>query len=170
MSELIDSHVYDNIETARTPLSGTRFYNDPLDANRNDDSGSNHLGCDSFDICGVASKHSRSEGGCNGTSLNDGNGIVGETPKHQESDSPDVRGMADMSPGDEFDLSNSVPYVGNDISSCIERAKVEKSNRLVGQDVPSSSRYPISLQIRQRRQMDAARRKASVMLLSDTSD
>ena len=33
---------------------------------------------------GVAHNHSQSENGCNGTSLNVGNAIVGETPKHQE--------------------------------------------------------------------------------------
>ena len=54
-------------------------------------------------------------------SLNAGNGVVGETPRNQESD---VRTVADNSPGNEFELSNSAPDVGNDISSCIEHAKV----------------------------------------------
>ena len=78
--------------------------------------------------------------------------------------------MADNSPGDEFELSNSAPDVGNDISSCLEHPKVEKSNHLVGPDVPSSLRSSVSFQRRQRRQMAAVRRKASVMSLSDSSD
>ena len=44
--------------------------------------------------------------------LNAGNGVVGETPRNQESD---VRTVADNSPGNEFELSNSAPDVGNDI-------------------------------------------------------
>ena len=47
MSELLDSDVNDNSETARTPLSGTRFYIETLDADSIDDPRSSHLGCDS---------------------------------------------------------------------------------------------------------------------------
>ena len=63
----------------------------------------------------MACEHPLSEGGCNSTSLNVGNDIVGETPRHQESD---VCKVEDNSPGDEFELSNSALDVGNDISSC----------------------------------------------------
>ena len=117
----------------------------------------------SSDVCAVAREHSQGEGGYHSTSLNVGNGVVGETSKHQESD---VCTMADNSPGDEFELSNSATDVGNDISSCLEHAKVEKANHLVGSDVPPSLRSSVSFQRRQRRQVAAARRKASVMSLA----
>ena len=61
-------------------------------------------------------EHPQSEGGCHSTLLNAGNGVVGETPRHQNS--PDICAVADTSPGDEFGLTNSAPDVGNDISSC----------------------------------------------------
>ena len=38
----------------------------------------------------MAREHLQSEGGCNSTSLNAGNDIVGETPRHQERGFPDV--------------------------------------------------------------------------------
>ena len=103
-------------ETARTPLSGICCYIEPLDADSIDDPRSSHLGCDPLEICAVAREHSQGEGGYHSTSLNVGNGVVGETSKHQESD---VCTMADNSPGDEFELSNSAPDIGNDISSCL---------------------------------------------------
>ena len=90
-----------------------------------DDPRSSHLGCDPLDICGMARKHPQSDGGCDSTSLNASNGIVGETPKHQESDSLDVSAVADKSPGDEFEFSSSAPDVGNGIGSCIKQVKVK---------------------------------------------
>ena len=69
-----------------------------------------------------------------------------------------------------FELSSSEPNVGNAISSCLENAKIDKANQLVGLDVPSSLRSSISFQRRQRCQMAAARRKAYAMSLSDTRD
>ena len=51
-----------------------------------------------------------------------------------------MRTVADISPGDEFELSNSAPDVGNDISSCLEYAKSDKANHLVGPDGPPSLR------------------------------
>ena len=78
--------------------------------------------------------------------------------------------MADKSPGDDFELSDSALDVGIDIGSCIEQAKVEKSNHLVGPDVFSSLKCSVSLHIRQRHQMSDARREACVMTQSDTSD
>ena len=81
-----------------------------------------------------------------------------------------MRTVADNSPGDEFELSNSAPDVGNDMSSCLEIAKADKFNDLVGPDGPPSLGISVSFQRRQRRQMAATRRKASVVPLSDTSD
>ena len=81
-----------------------------------------------------------------------------------------MRTMADNSPGDEFELSNSAPDVGNDIRSCLEYAKADKANDLVGPNGPPPPRISVSFQRRQQRQMAAVRRKASVMSLNDTSD
>ena len=64
----------------------------------------------------MAREHPQSEGGYHSISLKAVKGVVGETPRHQESD---VRTVADNSPGDEFELSNSAPDIGNDISSCL---------------------------------------------------
>ena len=75
----------------------------------------------------MAREHKQSDGGCNSASRNVGNGVVGERPRHQESD---VRTVADSSSGDKFELSNSAPDVGNDISSCLEYAKADKANDL----------------------------------------
>ena len=60
--------------------------------------------------------------------------------------------------------------VGNDIGSCIEQIKDDESNQLVKPGVPASTKCSISLQRRQQRQMAAARRKVSVMSLSDNGD
>ena len=67
MSELVDSNVNGNSETAHTPLSGTCCYNEPLDADSIDDPRSSHLGCYPLNICAVAREHPQSEGGCNST-------------------------------------------------------------------------------------------------------
>ena len=90
----------------------------------------------------MAREHPQSEGGCHSTSLNAGNGVVGETPRHQESD---MRTVADNSPGDESELSNSAPDVGNDISSCLEYAKIDNANHLVGPNGPPSLRSLVSI-------------------------
>ena len=57
MSELVDSYVTDNSETARIPLCGNNCYNEPLDADINDDPRSSHLGCDYLNIGAVAREH-----------------------------------------------------------------------------------------------------------------
>ena len=115
----------------------------------------------------MARDHPQSEDGCHSISLNAGKDVDGETPRHQESD---VRTVTDSSQGDEFELSDSAPDVADDISSCLEYDKVDKANHLVVPDGSPSLRRSVSLQRRQQRQMATARRKASVMSLSDTSD
>ena len=85
----------------------------------------------------MALEYPQSETGCHTTTLNAGNGVVCETPRHQESD---VRTVADNSPVDEYELRNSAPDVSNDISSCLEYAKADKANDLAGPDGPPSSR------------------------------
>ena len=47
-----------------------------------------------------------------------------------------MRTVADNSPGDEFELSNSAPDISNDINSSLEYSNVDKSNHLVGPDGP----------------------------------
>ena len=125
ISELLYPDVNDNSETARTLLRGTCCFNETLDADSIDDPRSSHLGCDPLVICAVAREHPQSEGGCNSTSLNVGNDIVGETPRHREQGSSDACAVADNSLAEEFELSDSALYVGNNIGSCIEQAKVK---------------------------------------------
>ena len=148
MYELVDCDVNDNSETARTPLSSTCFHNEPLDADSIDEPRSCHLRCDPFDICAVAREHPQIEDGCNSTSLNVCNGIVGETHRHQEYD---VLTVADNLPNDKFELCNFAPDVVNEISSCIEHAKFDQANQLVGSNSPPSLRSLVSFQRRQRR-------------------
>ena len=90
MSEVVDSNANDNSETERTPLSDNCCYNEPLDADIIDDPRSSHLWCDPLNLCTVARAHPSSEGRCNSTSLNVGNEIDGETPRHQERGSSDA--------------------------------------------------------------------------------
>ena len=54
MSELVDSDVNANSDTAHTLLSDTRFYSEPLDAESIGDPRSSQLGCNPLDIGGVA--------------------------------------------------------------------------------------------------------------------
>ena len=49
MSDLVDSDVNENSETARTPLSDTSLYNEPLYADSIGDPMYIHLGCNPFD-------------------------------------------------------------------------------------------------------------------------
>ena len=56
MSELLDSGVNENSETARTPLSGSHFYDEPQHADSIDGPRWIHLCCGSLDIRGVARK------------------------------------------------------------------------------------------------------------------
>ena len=89
MSELTNSNV-ENMnsersslsfsDTARTPLSVTRCDNESLHAESMVGLGKSYQGCDSFDVCGATRKNSPSAVGREGTTLNVGNDIVGETP------------------------------------------------------------------------------------------
>ena len=101
MSELVESDVNENSETARTPLISTCRYIEALDADSIGDPRSSHLGCNTLDICAVAREHPKSESGCNSTSLNVGNAIVGETPHHQDRGSSDACVVARKHPHSE---------------------------------------------------------------------
>ena len=89
MSELTNSNVENmnskrsslNIsDTARTPLSVTHCDNESLYAESMIVLGPIYQGCDSFDVCVVAREYAPSTVGHEGTTLNVGNDIVGETP------------------------------------------------------------------------------------------
>ena len=66
--------------TAHTPLSVTRCDNESLHAESMVSLGPSFQGCDSFDVCVVGRENTPSVVGREGTTLNVGNEIVGETP------------------------------------------------------------------------------------------
>ena len=78
--------------------------------------GPSNQGCDSFDVCVVAREDAPSAVGREGTTLNVGNDIVGETPLGPHN----VSGVALLNPlGEVFELRNTSPDVDQDISSRI---------------------------------------------------
>uniref|UniRef100_A0AAV1UZG7 Uncharacterized protein n=1 Tax=Peronospora matthiolae TaxID=2874970 RepID=A0AAV1UZG7_9STRA len=67
--------------------------------------GLDYQGCDSFDACEVARENSPSLVGREGTTLNVGNDIVGETPFSSGLGPHTVRGVARGNPlGEEFEF------------------------------------------------------------------
>ena len=67
-------------DTTLTPLGVTRCDNESLHAESMVGLGPSDEKCDSFDVCVVARENARSVVGREGTTLNVGNDIVGETP------------------------------------------------------------------------------------------
>ena len=107
MSELTNSNVENmnsersslNIsDTARTPLSVTRCDNESLHAESMAGLGLNYQGCDSFNVCVVARENSPSAVGHEGTTLNVGDDIVGETPLSSGLGPYNVSGVALLNP------------------------------------------------------------------------
>ena len=96
-------------------MSGTCYYNAPLDADSIDDPRSSHLGCDTLDIRAVAREHPQSEDGCNSTSLNVGNDIFGEVPRHQERGSSDACVVAREHPQSEGSSHSTSLSTGNGV-------------------------------------------------------
>ena len=82
-------------------MSGTCCYNKPLPADSIDDPRSINLACDLLDICAVAREYPQDDGGCNSTSLNVGNDVVGEMPRHQDRSSSDACAVAREHPQSE---------------------------------------------------------------------
>ena len=115
INELLDSDVNDDSGTARILLSGNRFYNEPLDADSIDDLMSSHLGCDLIVVRVVARKHPHSDGDWNSTSLNIGNDIVGETPRHHERGASGACVVVRKHPKSEGGCHSTSLKVGNDI-------------------------------------------------------
>ena len=105
--------------------------------------------------------------GCISTSLNVGNDIVGNKPRHPELDSVDVGAVARINQLSDVGRIGTSLDVGNDIGSRIEQHKVDEPINLGNETVPTSLRCTVSTTRRQQRLMATARRKASVMSQSD---
>ena len=63
----------------------------------------------------MSRKHPQSEGGCNSTSLNVGNDIVGETPRHHERGSSDACAVAREHPQSEGCCHSTSLNTGNGV-------------------------------------------------------
>ena len=107
-------------DTTRTPLSVTRCDNESLHAESMIGLGPSYQGCDSFDVCVVARETAPSAVGREGTTLNVGNDIIGETPLSSGLGPYNVSGVSLLNPlGEVFELRNTSPDVDQDISSRI---------------------------------------------------
>ena len=144
-------------DTARTPLSVTRCDNESLHVESMVGLGPSYQGCDSFDACVVARENAPSAVGREGTTLNVGNDIVGETPLSSGLGPYNVSGVALLNPlGEVFELRNTSPDVDQDISSRIERTTTT-SNR--GDTIfPTSERCKVSSKRRPGRQVATVKR------------
>ena len=111
----------------------------------------------------LSDTHSRNE------SLNT-ESIVGLAPRHPGLNTDDVCGVARNPLGDLFELSNSSPDVGNDISSRIEQIKDDSISTLGNSNVPTSRRCKVSKKRRKCRRRATLRCKASVISPSDNSE
>ena len=119
MSELTNS-IVENMNSERSLLSVTRCDNESLHAESMAGLGLNYQGCDSFNVCVVARENSPSAVGHEGTTLNVGDDIVGETPLSSGLGPYNVSGVALLNPlGEVFELRNTSPDVDQDISSRI---------------------------------------------------
>ena len=125
-----------------------------------------HQECNSSDVSGVAREIPPSEGGRDGTSLNVGNEIVGNKPKHSELGPHNVRDVVRENPlGKVFELRNYSPDVAQDMSSRIERAMVYINYG--GPTVPASRRRKVSMRKQSRRWVATLKRQMSEVLRSD---
>ena len=96
--------------------------------------------------------------------------IVGLEPRHPGLNPDDVCGVARNPLGDLFELSNSSPDVGNDISSRIEQIKDDGISTLGNSNVPTSRRCKVSKKRRKCRRRGTLRCKAPVISPSDNSE
>ena len=116
-------------DTARNPVSVTRCDNESLHAESMVSLGPSFQGCDSFDVCVVGRENAPSAVGREGTTLNVGNDIVGETPLSSWLGPYNISGVALLNPlGEVFELRKTSPDVGQDISSRIERTTTSSSH------------------------------------------
>ena len=178
MSELFNSNVDDiNIERSSsnafgesyTPLSDTRCDTESLHAAGMVGLGPRHQECNSSDLSGVARKILPSEGGRGGTSLNVGNDIVGEKPECLGLGPNNVREVVRVNPlGEVFELRNTSPDVAQDMSSRIERAKMNSNHGDFA--VPASKRRKVSLRKQSKRRVVTVKRPTFKKSRSDNSN
>ena len=131
-------------DTESTPLSVTRCDNESLHVESMVGSGPSYQECYSFDVCVVARENAPSAVGREGTTLNVGNDIVGETPVSSGLGPYSVSGVALLnSLGEVFELRNTSPDVDQDISSRVERTT--SSSNHVDTIVPTTEGCKVSL-------------------------
>ena len=107
-------------DTARTPLIVTRCDNESLHAESMVGLGPSYQWCDFFDVCVVARENAPSAVGREGTTLNIGNDIVGETPLSSGLGTYNVSGVALLNPlGEVFELRNTSPDVDQKTSDLV---------------------------------------------------
>ena len=122
--------------------------------------GPRHYECNFIDVSGAAREIPPSEGGRDGTSLNVGNDIHGETPDQSGLGPQNEREVVRVNPLVEvFELRNSSAYVVQDKSYRIERAKIIGRHRYP--TVPASRRRKVSLRKQSRRRVPTMKRPTS---------
>ena len=150
-------------------MSDTRCDNESLHASSMIGHGPRHQECNSSDVSGVAREIPPSKGGRDGTSLNVGNDIVVENPEHAGLGPHDVREVVRVNPlGGVFELRNTSPDVVQDMSSRIERAKINSNH---GEPTfPASRRRKVSLRKQSKRRVVSVKRPTSKKSRSDNSN
>ena len=101
--------------TARTPLSDTHCDNESLHAESMVGLGLSHQGFNPSDVSVVAREIPPIEVGRDGTTLNVGNDIVGDTPRNPEMSSTDACAAAHKLPQNDVGCKYDSLNVGNDI-------------------------------------------------------
>ena len=178
MSELSNSNVDDiNIERSSsnafkesyTPLSDTRCDTESLHASSMVGLVPKHQECNSSDVSAVARENTQSKGGRGGTSLNVGNDIDGEKPVCSGLGPDTVREMVRVNLlGEVFELHNTSPDVVQDMSSRIERAKMNSNHG--DSTVPASKRRKVSLRKQSKRRVVTVKRPTFKKSRSDNSN
>ena len=178
MSELFNSNVDDiNVERSSsnafeesyTPLSDTRCDTESLHASSMVGLGPKHQECNSSDVSAVARENTQSEGGRGGTSLNVGNDIVGKKPECLGLGPNAIREVVRVNPlGEVFESRNTSPDVAQDMSSRIERAKMNRNHEDFA--VPASKRRKVSLRKQSKRRVVTVKRPTFKKSRSDTSN
>ena len=116
------------------------------------DLGPKHQEYNSSGVSGVAREIPPSEGGRGGTSLNVGNDIDGEKPMCSGLGPNAVREVVRVNPlGEVFELCNTSPNVVQDMSSRIERAKMNSNHG--DPDFPAFRRRRVSRRKQSQRQV-----------------
>ena len=178
MSELINFNVknmtYERSsltisDTARTPLSVARCDNESLHAASMVGLGTSHQGCDSSGVGGMTRENPPSAVGRDGTTLNVGDDIVGETPLSPGLGPNTPCEVARENPlGEVFGLCDPSPDVSQDISSRIEHTIISSNHG--DPIVPTPKGCKVSSKRRSGRRVAHAKRQASKKSHSDNSN